>query len=63
MGRDSLTQLWNINHAGNEAKDTPQKTSRLLMEPEQDTGPKTTPALWWWKILNISWTSLMKLTL
>jgi hypothetical protein len=34
------TQLWNINHVGNEAKDETSKPSRLLMGSEQVTRPK-----------------------
>jgi len=34
---------------GNEAKDDPSKTSRLLMGPEQVTRPKTLQAVWSWR--------------
>ena len=30
-----------INHVGNKAKETPQKTSQLLMGPQQVMRPKT----------------------
>ena len=33
--------LWHINHVGNKAKDNHQKTSWLLMGPEQVTRPKS----------------------